>query len=557
MVMVTHPQQRQHHKAPSLSSTSSIITIDLTNHPPKTPLGIILAPANIIRNHDTHMKVDSLQHSTTIVLIGYDSINSNSNIIQKSNMVRIGDVLTYINGVNISQMSFKRVLDLLKCLIYGSVGSNMNITSNRRNGLISLGFENGRIYYSKYCQANNGNLVQSSTIAGFHHRHQDKQWNIVGRTGGDNGTSMNQQQLLLYSFTSFIHRARLCQEEEQGKQEGEGDTEDANDNCSEKNSTSKTFVQYEIKCILSIKQLHDNNMNNHYQYQQQQQQQDQITWSVWKRYTDFQNLDSHIRKTFHYTKLENIMFPSKHSLLSYFMFGKGPKTRTVKSAISHQRSVNHNNSGGGTISSGNTLCEKFIQKRRNEIEHYWQALQTVQGLFDFGDPMLQHRYSYKMAEFLDVKREYFTNHNSGDYKQQKEQAGGTGTRNRSRLVGGGESVGSGSRPTVIHVDGKQQVEGNEHILDESTISVLSNSQGGMTSSLNNTPQRQVITGAAVETRSPDLSVTSEVLSGVGDEVDFGGNGGAVEVGRKKTKRRRRRRQVAAKSAFERRFLDDL
>jgi len=153
---------------------------------------------------------------------------------------------------------------------------------------------------------------------------------------------------------------------------------------------------------------------------------------------------------------------------------------------------------------------KFVQKRKSDFERYWGRLQDVDGLFDFGDPSSSHRYSYMMAEFLDVKREYF-------------QPRITSTNGHGH--GGGSSASVGSRPNVI------QIEGEDSNFDGSTVSILSNSAAGKTNSSEGQDQDLV--------KSSDMSIASQsILSGVG-------------------KKKKKRKKVAAKSAFERRLMDDL
>ncbi len=398
--------------------------------------------------------------------------------VQKSNLVRIGDVLVEINGVSVRKMSFRRVLDLLKCLVYGSennlsCGNKYGNDSNNSNiALLSIGFEDGRHYAHLQGGIGGGGngmdgVGNAYSNGGGGQNEQKNQWNLA-------------KENTLYLFRSWIQRARLRKEEEEEEANEENDNEnnlhvhfeqesdiitmDSNSNnrsnSKDKNSP-KVFVQYEIKCVLIIKQ------NN--------QQEEEISWSIWKRYSEIKKLDDHIRKTFHWT-MEGIAFPSTNVFRSVFY------------GMTHS---------------------KFVQKRKADFETYWGRLQNVDGLFDFGDPSSSHRYSYMMAEFLDVKREYF--------------------QPRVTTIGG-SSISVGSRPNVI------QIEGEENNFDGSTVSVLSNSAAEVASSTGLRTGSGEGIGLA---KSSDRSIASQsFMSGVG-------------------KKKKRRKKVAAKSAFERRLLDDL
>ena len=492
------------------------------------------------------------QNSKTIVLVGYTRHNHKMGPIQKSNLVRLGDVLVEINGVSVRNMSFRRVMDLLKCLVYGGSGNpngekngmynenNNSGSSHRAVTLNSLAFEDGRMYY--YTHFDNQemrntfntdalSLLSGGIIGGGNTNtngasgennsaifHANKQWNVA-------------RENVLYSFSSWIQRARLRQEEEeeeprsspqsptQQSSDGVGlnemnmnpqvrfeepdlhldssfddiTTSAANTQTNDTNSNNKdrrkpnAYVQYEIKCVLKIKQ------NN--------QEEEETTWSIWKRYSELKKLDEHLRKTFHWS-MESIKFPSSN-LVRSVMYG--------------------------------SIHSKFVQKRKNELEYYWKELCCdVDGLFDFGDPHSSHRYSYKMAEFLDLKREYFQPRLIGP--------GGGGT--------GAVSVTS-SKPNVIQVEGAM-------MMDESSLSMLSNSADGGGNNGGGVAQGEASSGqlsgggsggvggggGANKSTTGDMSVTSE--SGV-----LSTNG--LASGKKKKKRKK----VVAKSAYQRGLMDDL
>ena len=600
-------------KAPSSSSPHHIITIHLSTHPPQTPLGIILAPSKLFTDNEYHhnhhhnhhhshshypqkqttnitmhdVSHYNPQNSTTIVLVGYTRHNHKMGPIQKSNLVRIGDVLVEINGVSVRNMSFRRVLDLLKCFVYGGMNPNgggnnggmmnsgigngvltgnsggagtggIGMNSNSGSGtnlnmmgaaLTSIAFEDGRQYYAKYGPKIHpnagGDLLNSYSL--------NNQWNLT-------------KENTLYMFHSWIDRARLRREEEKGGGSGGGGGDgmsvdhDMNDiqpqvhfedhhadsnhknNNNNNNQQNTLFVQYEIKCHLKIKQ------NN--------QEEEETTWSVWKRYSEIKELDQHLRKTFHWsmegTSTAGGVVDGITAIST--MGGIGVSTTNTNNSMS---------TPGVQFPSSNVLQfamygpthPKFVQKRKHELELYWRKLQNyVDGVFDFGDPTSSHRYSYKMADFLNVKREYF---------QPKRLNSGimnhiTGGNNST---GGGFSVSAGSRPSVIRVEsngggGNGGLGGEGNHLDGSNVSILSNSVdgrgvatvggGGGGGSVNGATGSQAANSGS-ENRSLERSLERSIASGPGGSLVSGLGG----------KKKKKRKKLAAKSAYQRRLMEDL
>ncbi len=519
-------------------------------------------------SHNNHHENDydnnnNAFNSTTVVLVNYHRLNT-TGPIQKSNLVRIGDVLIEINGVNIQHLSFVKVISLLKCLLYGSTSStnnnygNGNEFGNHNNvmntGVKSLSFENGKLYYTKYYsnyilrervhsgeENNNTTITAKSTTNNNAAIQTGGKWNIVANHPNT-----------IYKFHSYIHRARIQNEDETNEHSNSNnDINNDNNNSNNNNHKSKPqqkFIQYEIKCTLYLLQ----NNNQYYE----------TSWSIWKRYTDFYNLHLHFIKTYPNTIMDNITFPSKYNKtnLKYYtwnVLNKDRKDKFVKNRIkdlneywSQLYTVGNNNSENGSNCAGSGVGSKSNNSG---------------GLlfFDFGDPSSSYRYSYKMADFLNVKRDYF--HPNVGLNHQRNNNGVVVVSGRG---GGGGAVGSGSasasasigsRPNVIHVEGGGGNSNDGHQPDESTVSILSNSadgatgEGGIdTGSGSNQGGGEVIptSSSLIATdnigmlKSCDVSVTSDgMLSGVG--IGIGG------------KKKKKRKKVAAKSAFERRLLDDL
>jgi len=505
---------------PTLSSSSSsqIITIDLSFHPAKTPLGIILAPTKTA----TTASNNNPQSSTTIVLVGYTRHEYQMGPIQKSNLIHIGDILVEINGKSVRNMSFRRVLDLLQCLVHEH---NMK---GKGAVLTSLGFEVGGTNNNATAMAGNNsgghynNIIQNNSMNAdknidFHNHNHHMNIPTAGMT-----TNLNEhhhrkwnvgKDQTLYSFHSYIHRARIKTEQLQQ------DNEENDDNDEQQN----LYIQYEIKCHLIIKS------NN--------QQEEEISWSTWKRYTEFKNLDEQLRQTFGWY-MEGINFPPIN-ILSTVLYG--------------------------------TIHSKFVQKRRTALDIYWKELLFVEGLFDFGDES-SRRYSLNVAEFLNIKREYFQSRNSMTMTTTTMM-----TSNNHYAVGSGGFGASSSvslpstisKPKVILTtlssststnnnnndnhgkeaeesqQHRQEREGDMNCLDESTISLLSNSvdESGITPAVDTlTTEAKTLVSSKHNTNTSDKRNTSGNLSLSGSRVVSG---------------KKKKRRVAAKAAFQRRLMDDL
>lgn len=223
----------------------SVNTVNLEDHQPQTPLGLILAPIisgeNPLQSHYT-------------ILIGWTRPYNKLGIVQKSGQIRIGDRLVEINRVSVRSWSFEKIIRVLRCFDDGV-------------RIRSLGFE-----VLKDDLAFHGGLHQNRT---FH-------WSVARRR--------------LYSLTSSIASYRVDEDEEDGgggeadhggegemQQEREGGVQMDDNNHEVPSSPSPTsrhrnhkrkvkVVRYEIKCHLLIR---------HYQKNDQT-----INFSIWKRYSE-------------------------------------------------------------------------------------------------------------------------------------------------------------------------------------------------------------------------------------------------------------------------------
>lgn len=125
--------------------------------------------------------------------------------------------------------------------------------------------------------------------------------------------------------------------------------------------SEENVVKYEFKCHLFIRDDRGND--------------EEITWSVWKRYSEIKELHDKLMDGFEWKMRsieggKGISFPSKHGL-EFLLHG-------------------HFNSS-------------MIEKRRTSLEAYWARLQSCNDLFNFGDP-LSHRFSKDVADFLDIEQ---------------------------------------------------------------------------------------------------------------------------------------------------------
>jgi len=240
-------------------------------------------------------------------------------IIQKSGLIRLGDVLVSINDVSIIGTSFRRVMDLLKSLL-------------EKDMLRNLTFCPSKEYYM-------GLTASSSTLFG---------------TSPSAAVSKRGR----YVFFSNISRFR--------------DVSSSSDTSS---TTKKSFIEYEITCYLLLRGAAATNAAT--ATGDAFSDTKEIRWSVWKRFSEFKILDVALRKTYGWQM--NAMtsgaedkssspFPSSYPVSSFFL-------------------SNHNSFD-------------FLEKRRIELDNYWQAVLQIDEMTDFTQ---RHRYSRDLANFLYVE----------------------------------------------------------------------------------------------------------------------------------------------------------
>ena len=121
----------------------------------------------------------------------------------------------------------------------------------------------------------------------------------------------------------------------------------------------KKFVEYEICCLLRVPSAR-------LTVNLQQDQDDRYVrqWSVWKRYSEFEQLHAAM----------------KSSLGSWQMDPVGSLPSAHRFALT------------------NKLSPAFVESRRDELKEYWQKLLSVDKVADFS----KHHCSKALKDFLEV-----------------------------------------------------------------------------------------------------------------------------------------------------------
>ena len=310
-----------------------VVTINLSDHPPNVPLGVLLAPA-------CPTYTITPEESTLTILARWERLPESEGgglgPIQRAGQVRLGDRLVKINNVDVRARSFRQVMDMLKSMVHGSTRDGEgDATGKRKNGrnkkenknnfaksaprLQSLSFEvvssagpasfrqERRRVRQQYSQEPNGN----SNGGGHHHGEAasssaalfDKPLSSPSRGGwgNRNASSGNGSSGRLYMFSSTIQRARIHSPSENLEEEEDDDFNDAGGPC----------IEYEIVCRLSIRS------------------QEERVRSVWRRYSAFKSLDGKLRQAYGWQidALKDgwgLRFPGGHSVYAWFVGNHDP-----------------------------------------------------------------------------------------------------------------------------------------------------------------------------------------------------------------------------------------
>ena len=238
----------------SNSSNIEAVTVDLSFHEAGNPLGMRLAPAF----HSSSAQ-GGPENSTVVIIAAWERLPISNKLgpIQRSGKVRLGDRLVRINELDITHMTFRNVMDLLKDLL--SLRSKKIKTQNRKEANCSNG--NGEIESSVKLKTL-GFVPLTSNQQQTHKNNQQSSRNIEGFGGyfsGDN--SMNsiiflRDENINFYFSSSIKSWRMTDPsassiDERNENECIPMEQDYNHHVEEPiSSSSSNYIEYEIECQL-------------------------------------------------------------------------------------------------------------------------------------------------------------------------------------------------------------------------------------------------------------------------------------------------------------------
>jgi len=420
-------------------TNSSIVTIDLSNHPPQTPLGMLLAPSAL--PNESHSCINSYikpprQNDITLVA-GWERLpctkaegtlkSSQLGPIQRSGSVRLGDRLVRINGRDVTDWSFREVMDTLRQFVAdgNSATNGSNITNTGEKRLKSLGFA------PRHSHEWTKNTQFDDTVSPT----------LFGLFNGDKTV----HEKRLYSFASYVGRWRVMID---GNENGIAERDDASafesdleqhlnkepmrpgaarpHNDSDTKSTKpKPYIQYEIQChLLFHPKITFTRRQSHASY----------SWSVWKRYSQFKSLDAELR-SMHGWQMDaldegrGIYFPSGRCFETFWYDVYGAVNNFLSSDTA--TILEEEKNGKDQEENTETNCPypaHFVTKRQKELCTYWSQLMRIEDLFEFD--ISSHRFAKSMALFLEADRILM--------KRAEQSTSG--------------SVTSRMRPPVIHED---------------------------------------------------------------------------------------------------------
>lgn len=246
---------------------SGIVTIDLSNHPVGAPLGMLLAPGALPSTHlvggsnaasnstyVSHGTCDQsdeknnhhllqqqnnyqneTQYSRHVLVAGWEHSTLNSNQllgpIQRSGVIRLGDRLVRINHVDITDWTFREVMDALKEMISSEssapAGSSYRKStremSHLKRRLKSLGFApSNSIEWSRGIDTPEASFHSYISLADYLFSSNNKNDRSVGK---DQCIVHSKR---LYSFASFIAGWRVVNPnatKDKNRSELEGESE--------------------------------------------------------------------------------------------------------------------------------------------------------------------------------------------------------------------------------------------------------------------------------------------------------------------------------------------
>jgi len=340
-------------------------------------------------------------------------------------------------------MQFRHVLDLLRKMILRKVGSSGSGIGDGIIPLKSLGFVPFFVPSSKQrnvkrkdgviISSGSGNFLSALIWSGAGASTDTVDTTAHGRMHGAGlvgGTSWNiAKNRQLYAFSSTIKRIRI----NHGTALPLATDEDSVGHIPEQQHRQEveeaSFVQYEITCQLTVQCTNSTTLGEGGDRQ--------MSWSIWKRYSEFQSLDAKLRKTFgwHLNGGQSVLFPPSHHLR--WMWIGACSGGCKNNRLWQKQNQNHRRGGlNRADDSKTTMHQKFVHQRREELKIYWEALCKCEMIFDFADPSLR-RYSRDMASSLELER-YFPR--SGGVR--RGTCGGGGGGSSSSAMGDGLSFSS-------------------------------------------------------------------------------------------------------------------
>jgi len=439
----------------------TVNTVNLENHQPQTPLGLLLAPL-VSHGHPP-------QESHYTILIGWTRPYNKLGIVQKSGQIRIGDRLVEINGISVRNWTFEKIIRVLRCFDDGVRIRSLGFEVLKEQG----GIENRTFLWSV---ARRRLYSLNTSIRSFVVVTVDDGEDVVDDDDGNNNHD----------------------DDEGGNEGGEGEnhnkTPNKNGENKEKKKTKRQVAKFEIQCDLVIRHYHGN---------------DQVVqYSVWKRFSDFQKWHQSLSEKYSCSTSSS---NSKNRNRSHVSSNDGD-VRVGGRRNENRKTTTTTMKNDGTVVAFpskrvlksimyGTSNESFLEQRLQELQTYWNSLQSNHPeFFEFGDPE-SHRYSKETAVFLEIEQYLHPQLSSLHHQQQQHQpqplqraiSNSNNKKNGSKAslsspspsspplqlewemdtsgiseIPMGTSYGSGSRKLLV--DMAQDDEGNNHAMDQSNFS---------------------------------------------------------------------------------------
>jgi len=366
--------------------SADIVTIDLTRHPPNHPLGMLLAPGassgrgggggggpsshyggdtttfgNYFSSSSQHHALSSSPTASNVTLVaGWEHGNGGLHLgpIQRSGLVRLGDRLVRINGRDVTDWTFREVMDALKELVRASPDGAASGTTDRHAAVVSntastsqgskrrlktLGFAPyGTPEWSRGTHINETVASESMFFGLFHQQpsndvpsahvvHSKRRYSFVSFVGrwkvayeslpGDSNVTQQKAQLRQLSYDSN-GEGQFRQHSDNSNSDLERqlnkepsiryDNAPANDapltaselpsedREREDTGEKKPYIQYEIQCHILFRDT--SSFQSHIPHPNLSSSNPNNihhhSWSVWKRYSELQTLDEELRHDF-------------------------------------------------------------------------------------------------------------------------------------------------------------------------------------------------------------------------------------------------------------------